>query len=55
MTDPVWTLYAEAVQRFGSVSTLLDRDDHIPPLGELVTELDRARATAASALARRAA
>lgn len=55
VTDPVWTLYAEAVRRFGSVSTLLERDDHIPPLGELVTELDCARATAASALARCAA
>jgi len=41
--DPVWTLYAEAVRRFGAVSTMIERDDHIPELPELVTELDRAR------------
>jgi len=26
---------------------MIERDDNIPPLGELVTELDRARAIAA--------
>ena len=42
--DPVWSLYAEAVKRFGAVSAMIERDDHIPPLAELITELDRARA-----------
>ncbi|MGH8453363.1 MAG: multinuclear nonheme iron-dependent oxidase, partial [Nevskiales bacterium] len=51
--NPVWDLYAEAVQRFGRVSTLLERDDNIPPLAELLAELDQARATAAAALERR--
>jgi Uncharacterized protein conserved in bacteria len=48
----VWALYGEAVRRFGPrVATLLERDDHIPPLAELVTELERARGIAAEALA----
>lgn len=41
--DPVWSLYAAAVQRFGAVSTMIERDDNIPPLNELLAELDRAR------------
>ena len=41
--DTVWDLYSEAVQRFGRVSTLIERDDNIPPLAELTNELDRAR------------
>ena len=45
--DEVWELYAHAVRRFGNVSTLLERDDNIPPLDELVAELDQARAVAA--------
>ena len=40
--------------RFGDVATMVERDDNIPPLGELVAELDRARAIAASALAQAA-
>jgi uncharacterized protein (UPF0276 family) len=30
---------------------MIERDDHIPPLAELVQELDRARAIAANSLA----
>jgi len=48
--EAVWDLYAYALRRHGPVSTLLERDDHIPPLAELVTELDRARAIARGAL-----
>jgi uncharacterized protein (UPF0276 family) len=48
--EAVWDLYAHALRRHGPVSTLLERDDHIPPLEELVAELERARATAKSAL-----
>jgi uncharacterized protein (UPF0276 family) len=46
---PVWALYAEAVALFGAVPTMIERDDDIPPLGELVAELDVARAVAANA------
>ena len=43
-------LYRQALQRFGPVSTMIERDDNIPPLAELVAELDRARAIAKSVL-----
>ncbi len=46
--DPVWNLYAHAVRRFGEVSTMIERDDNIPPLDELLAELDQARAIAAA-------
>ena len=49
--EAVWALYAEAVRRFGAVATMVERDDRIPPLAELVAELDRARAVAADSLA----
>ncbi len=45
--DPVWALYAEALRRFGPVSTMIERDDNIPPLDELLAELDQARRIAA--------
>ena len=44
--DPVWALYASAVRRFGRVSTSIERDDHIPPLDQLLAELQYARAIA---------
>lgn len=43
VADPVWQLYAEALRRFGPVSTMIERDDNIPPLDELLAELDQAR------------
>jgi hypothetical protein len=39
----VWDLYAYAAARFPGAATLLERDDNIPALPELVSELDRAR------------
>lgn len=47
--DPVWKLYAQAVRRFGRVSAMIERDDNIPPLSELLAELDHARKIAANA------
>lgn len=44
--DEVWDLYRKAIARFGPVSTLIERDDHIPPYAEMVAELDRARVIA---------
>src|SRR4029077_724566 len=49
--DPVWQLYAAAVKRCGAVSTMIERDDHIPPLAELCAELAQARALCARTLA----
>ncbi|SFR92585.1 hypothetical protein SAMN05216570_0703 [Dyella sp. OK004] len=46
VASPVWELYAEAVRRFGAVSTMIERDDHMPPLAELLAELAQARALA---------
>ena len=43
IVDPVWDLYAAAVRRFGHVSTMIERDDNIPPLSELLDELEQAR------------
>jgi len=54
VSDPVWELYDAAVRRFGSVSTMIERDDNIPPLEELCSELDAARQLAERALARAA-
>ena len=42
----VWDVYAAACRRFGAVATMIERDDHIPPLPELLAELDQARAIA---------
>lgn len=46
----VWALYSAAVRRFGPVATMIERDANIPPLAELVTELDQARALGSTAL-----
>lgn len=43
VSDGVWALYAEAIARTGPVATMIERDDKIPPLPELLCELDRAR------------
>ena len=39
----VWALYEEAIALLGPVSTMIERDDHLPPLAELIEELDLAR------------
>jgi uncharacterized protein len=38
--DPVWALLDEAYQHFGVIPTLLERDFNIPPLPELLQEVD---------------
>ena len=43
IVDAVWDLYKFARQHFGDVATMIERDDNIPPLSELVAELDIAR------------
>jgi uncharacterized protein (UPF0276 family) len=48
VVDPVWALYRDAVARFGPVSTIIERDDHIPAIDELLIELDRARSIASA-------
>lgn len=53
--EPVWELYRDALRRFGRVSTMIERDDNIPPLGELLEELNRARDIAQAIVPRAAA
>ena len=48
--EEVWSLYAKALERFGPVSTMIERDDNIPPLSELLDELAHARGVANSVL-----
>ena len=50
IVDPVWDLYAYTLQRIGWVPTMIERDDNIPPLGELLAELARVRAIAGEAM-----
>lgn len=47
----VWSLYRAAVERFGAVSTLVERDDDIPPLADVVAESRRAAEIEAEVLA----
>jgi uncharacterized protein (UPF0276 family) len=46
MQDPVWQLYTEILAICGPVATMLERNDDIPPLEELMVELDQARVIA---------
>jgi len=48
--DSVWELYAESLRRFGPISTMIERDDDIPPLNILLDELQKARTISAQAL-----
>ena len=48
--DPVWQLYKQALQHFGAVSTMIERDDNIPPFNELRKELSIAETIAAETL-----
>jgi uncharacterized protein (UPF0276 family) len=49
--DKVWDLYAYTIRRMGLVPTMIERDDNIPPLAELLAELDTARRVAERELA----
>lgn len=51
VAEAVWQLFAAATQRFGQVSTMIERDDRIPELPELLAELERARSIAGAAAA----
>ena len=41
--DEVWALYEHAVDRFGPLPTLIERDDHVPELPVLLEEARRAQ------------
>jgi uncharacterized protein (UPF0276 family) len=44
VVDPVWDLLETAYEHFGVMPTLLERDFNIPPLPELLNEVDMIRA-----------
>jgi len=44
VAEPVWQLYAAALERFGAVPTLIEWDTDIPPLAVLLDEAAKARA-----------
>lgn len=41
--DPVWSLYEAALNHFGFVATMIERDDNIPPFADLLAELEIAK------------
>ena len=41
--DPVWNLLQKAYDQFGVLPTLLERDFNIPPMPELLTEVEQIR------------
>lgn len=51
ITDPVLDLYERVVARIGPRPTMIERDDAIPPLADLLVELDRVRDRAQGAAA----
>jgi len=50
--DPVWSLLSQAYDRFGVLPTLLERDFNIPPLPDLMKEVDVIRRLQAQQLPR---
>ena len=48
--DPVWALLAQAYKRTGVLPTLLERDFNLPPLAELLGEVDQVKRLQAEAL-----
>jgi uncharacterized protein (UPF0276 family) len=53
--DPVWELLAEAYRLLGPLPTLLERDFNLPPLADLLQEVEHVRELQANALATREA
>jgi uncharacterized protein len=51
VSQAVWALYEQAAQRFPEVATMIERDANIPPLQELLDELNIARNICSSVVA----
>jgi uncharacterized protein (UPF0276 family) len=41
--DEVWDLFSKTVPLMGNVSTMIERDDNIPPFNDLLAELEQAK------------
>ena len=48
IVDPVWALYQNTLETHGFISTMIERDDHIPPLSDLLKELNIAKQIASN-------
>lgn len=46
IVDAVWKLYAATIKRHGKISTMIERDDHMPSFDVLLSELSHARTIA---------
>ena len=55
IVQPVLDLYGYTLEKLGWIPTMIERDDHIPPLAELLTELDQVRWVAGAVLHRKVA
>ncbi len=53
--DPVWQLYGYTLLRIGARPSMIERDDKIPPLTELLQELQQARKLSRAMLGSRSA
>lgn len=47
---PVWELYQATIQRLGKISTMIERDDNMPPFVELLAEIKYAKRIAEQAM-----
>ena len=54
MIDPVWKIYARAIERVGHTATLLEWDDSIPSFDEVHDEALKANKFLASASLKKA-
>lgn len=52
--QPVWDLYTATIRRLGKISTMIERDDNMPPLDELLAELNQAKEITHSVFSREA-
>ncbi|QIB03962.1 DUF692 domain-containing protein [Pseudomonas fluorescens] len=50
VAEPVWALYRNALRRFGPVPVLVEWDTRLPPLGELLDQVEIARTIAREVL-----
>jgi len=50
IVDTVWDLYKNVLPVFGHISTMIERDDLMPPFAELMLELEQARAIAENSI-----
>jgi uncharacterized protein len=51
VTQEVWELYAATIRHLGAVSTMIERDDNLPPFAELLAEVNHAKYIAKQVLA----